>query len=100
MRTQLRICRGRGVAVVLASGAAISLTALTGGMVPALADPVTETTATTTAATAPSTAVIPRQTVSDIPSATVQAPPTTQAPLVTRESQVVTTTAAAPIPTP
>ena len=31
MRAPLRICRARGVAVVLASGAAISLTVLTGG---------------------------------------------------------------------
>src|SRR5258705_6555138 len=39
MRAPLRICRARGVAVVLALGAAISLTVLTGGLVPALAQP-------------------------------------------------------------
>ena len=40
MRAPLRICRARGVAVVLASGAAISLTVLTGVTVPALAQPI------------------------------------------------------------
>ncbi|MDT5132484.1 MAG: hypothetical protein QOE41_1795 [Mycobacterium sp.] len=126
MNAALRICGCRGAAVVLASGAAISLTALTGGMGPALADPVTQTSAPTTAAIAPSAAVAPRQTVSDIPAppsvapvvpqapATVEAPPqtqatkapppppepTTQAPIVTREPEIATTTAAAPITTP
>ena len=39
MRAPLRICRARGVAVVLALGAAISLTVLTGETVPAFAQP-------------------------------------------------------------
>lgn len=47
MSAPRRICSGRGAAIVLASGCAISLTALSGGMMPALADPMTETTVTT-----------------------------------------------------
>ena len=43
MRAPLRICRARGVAVVLALGAAISLTVLIGGLVPALAQPICTT---------------------------------------------------------
>jgi hypothetical protein len=39
MPVPLRICHRGRVAVVLASGAAISLTALSGGIVPALAEP-------------------------------------------------------------
>src|SRR6478672_9561791 len=39
MRAPLRICRARGVAAVLALGAAISLTVLTGETVPAFAQP-------------------------------------------------------------
>lgn len=42
-----RICSGRGAAVVLALASAISLATLSGGMVTALADPMTETTVTT-----------------------------------------------------
>lgn len=45
----VRFCRG--AAVALALGTAISLTALSGGMVPVLADPVTRTTAATTPVT-------------------------------------------------
>jgi hypothetical protein len=44
MRAAFRTCRGRGVAVVLASGTAIfaiGLSALTGGIAPVLADPLT-----------------------------------------------------------
>src|SRR5262249_24440297 len=62
--------RGRGAAVVLASGFAISLTTLSGGMVPALADP-------------------PRQ----------PAPPvTTTAPTATTTQPPVTTTDGLPVP--
>jgi hypothetical protein len=39
MSAGLWACRGRGLVVVLASGAVVSLTALTGGITPALADP-------------------------------------------------------------
>src|SRR6476619_145197 len=39
MRAPTSNCRARGVAVVLALGAAISLTMLTGGLVPAFAQP-------------------------------------------------------------
>jgi hypothetical protein len=39
MRGVLKACRGRGLIVVLATGTTISLTALTGGITPALADP-------------------------------------------------------------
>ena len=43
MRVPLRVCRARGVAVVLALGAAISLTVLSGEMVPAFAQPICPT---------------------------------------------------------
>ena len=125
MAAPLRICRGRGLAVVLASGAAISLSALsgglTGGMAPALAAPITETSAPTTAAPAPNTAVAPgtrfapsEPAVVPQAPATVEAPtqtqathapspppePVTQVPIVTREPEVVTTTATAPVTAP
>lgn len=56
MSAQFHICRGRGVAVVLASGAVIpviSLTAVTGGIGPALAAPVTTTVGPTTVTPVP-----------------------------------------------
>jgi hypothetical protein len=101
VRCLLRLCSG--VAVVLASGAAISLTALTGGMVPALADPpVTETTvATVPSATtdAPTTAI--PVTTADAPVTTADAPVTTtaDAPVTTTADAPVTTTADAPVTT-
>jgi hypothetical protein len=80
-------------ALTLAAAAAISLTALAGGA-PALAEPVTETTVTTTAEMAPAT------TDSQAPVVTQAPVLTTQAPVVTEEPQIVTTTEGAPIPTP
>src|ERR1700739_2628411 len=44
MSAPVRICRARGIAVVLASGAAISLAAVTGGIGPASAMPGATTT--------------------------------------------------------
>jgi hypothetical protein len=113
MRVPLGSCHCRGVAVVLASGAAISLTALTGGMIPALAAPTT-TTETTTVATAPGTAVVPQttyqvptQTEATVapaltPEPTMQEPQvvkTTEAPQITTAPAQVTTTTAAPVTT-
>jgi hypothetical protein len=66
MPVPLRICHRGRVAVVLASGAAISLTALSGGIVPALAEPVTDTLVPTTTEAVPTT--VPQAT------ATVEAP--------------------------
>jgi hypothetical protein len=61
MPVPLRICHRGRVAVVLASGAAISLTALSGGIVPTLAEPVTDTLVPTTTEAVPTT--VPQATV-------------------------------------
>src|SRR5271170_2670095 len=85
MTATLRICRGRHVAVVLASGLAISLTALSGGIGPALAAPVT----TTTYAPAPTHEQEPTR---EAPPSTREAPP----PVITTTAPPVITTTAAP----
>ena len=95
MTAPLRICRWRGAVVVLASGAAISLTAVTGGIVPALADPVTETTAPTIVETVPSTVVTQAPVTVETPTNTV---PTVASPTVTEPAPV--TTPSAPVSTP
>ena len=92
MSTPLCICRCRGVAVVLASGAAISLTALTGGMVPALADPAIETTIT-----APSRPVAPPP-VADIPAPPPVAPVVPEAPQTVEPPPQTQATEAPPPP--
>ncbi|MBV9513019.1 MAG: hypothetical protein JO280_03095 [Mycobacteriaceae bacterium] len=91
MTASLRFCCGRRVVVVLASGAAISLTAISGGIAPALAGPVTTTVTPTPAMPKPSIVITP-------PPA---APPivTHQAPVVTHEAPVIPTTAPAPVTT-
>lgn len=48
MRAPLEICSGRRIVAGLASGVVISLTALTGGLAPAVADPDTDPIAPTT----------------------------------------------------
>ena len=55
MLVPLGICRARGVAVVLASVAAISLTAVSAVVPSALAEPITDTLVPTTTAAAPTT---------------------------------------------
>src|ERR1700724_3430279 len=96
MTGTLRICRGRHLAVVLASGAAISLTALTGGIVvPAHAAPVT----TTTPEPAPTYAPAPRtvQEPTYVPPPTHEAPVQTYAPETTYAPAPVITTTAPPV---
>ncbi|MCW2733349.1 MAG: hypothetical protein JWR13_4165, partial [Mycobacterium sp.] len=98
MRAPLEICRKRTVCAVLASGVVISLTALTGGIAPAFAEPGTEPVVpTTTIAPEPTVAVtqapVEQSTAAQIPSSveappvvvptvqqTVEAPPQTRAP--------------------
>ncbi len=114
MRAPLRFWRARGVAVVLAAGAAISLTAITGvtgGMIPAVADPITTTYApvptyapeTTYAPTtaAPATTYAPETTYAPTtaPQVTTYAPTTVETPVVTTPAPVVTTTAAPAVTT-
>ena len=95
MLVPLGIWRARGVAILLASGTAISLIALSAGVSPALAEPLTETTVPTETEYVPTEEVI-----TEVPPAyevpppiqTTVAPqlplePTTQAPVVTQETQ-------------
>jgi hypothetical protein len=100
MRAPVRICRARGVAVALALGAAISLTVLTGGLVLALAEPVTTTTyAPTTAETPIVTTAAPVITTTAAPVITTTAAPvitTTAAPVITTTAAPVTTAASSP----
>lgn len=105
MLVPLSFWRVRGVAVVLVSGVAISLTALSGGVVPALAEPVT----TTTEEVVPTEEVVTEEVPTAIEVPTVPAPvapqlpvaPPVQAPAVTEEPQapVVTETTQAPVVT-
>jgi hypothetical protein len=123
--TPLEICSKRGVVAVLASGIVISLTALTGGIAPALAKPGDGTDATTTviapepedtapveeAPQAPAEAPVvpqvplPEATATATAEATVEAPPTTVAPPVTTVAPAepteaeVTTAEEAPVTT-
>ena len=80
----------RSAAAALVLGTAMSLTAVSGGIVPALADPATDTSGPTTVATAPRVTVIPEV------SPTVVLEPQTQ---VTTTVAPVTTTAATPVAT-
>src|ERR1700736_2161423 len=106
MTATLRICRGRHLAVVLASGAAISLTALTGGIVvPAHAVPVTTTTPVPAPRTVQEPTYVPPPTHEAPPSApeptyvppsTHEAPVQTYAPETTYAPAPVITTTAAP----
>jgi hypothetical protein len=87
MTGTLRICRGRHAMVVLASGVAIALTALTSGVVvPANALPVT----TTTPAPAPRTVEEPPPTHEAPPPTHEAPPPPPPAPEPTHEAPVQT----------
>jgi hypothetical protein len=61
MGAPLEICTRRSAVAVLASGVVISLTALTGGLAPALADPKKEPVVPTTTVPAPEPEVILRE---------------------------------------
>ena len=90
MSALLQICRTRTAVAVLGSGVVISLTALTGGIAPALAAPHTDpVTPTTTSVEAPALegAQAPEET--DVPEET-QAPKVTVAPEVTEAPEVPT----------
>jgi hypothetical protein len=113
MSAPLRTCRGRGLVVVLATGAAISLTALTGGITPSLADPATGPTTTPVsppkpgrqdpqpARTPDNVAAPPSQAppVTVIPSAppVVEAPPQTKPQVVTPPSPATVIPSAPPM---
>ncbi len=112
MGAPLEICRKRTVCAVLASGVVISLTALTGGIAPAFADPGSEPVVpTTTIAPEPTAAVteapVEKTTVADIPSPvappqivvptvqqTVEAPPPVVVPTVQQTVEAPTQTRA------
>ena len=78
---------GRGAAVVLALGLAVSLTALGRGVVPAVADPVNDTTTTTITRTPVTT------TNSVVTTTTASSTPTTTSTDLTSSSTASTTTA-------
>jgi hypothetical protein len=110
MLVPLGIWRARGVAVALASGTAILLTAISAGMNPALAEPLTETTVPTVVEVVPTEEVVTDEvpTILEVPTqvpptVAPQLPlePTTQAPIVTQETQasVVTQETQAPVVT-
>ncbi|MGZ5363532.1 MAG: hypothetical protein ACXWD5_05045, partial [Mycobacterium sp.] len=98
MGAPLEFCSKRGVVAVLASGIVISLTALTGGIAPALAQPGDGSETTTVVAPAPE--VSAPEPVEAAPQAPAEAPapaevetaPDTQAPV-----QAPTTTVAPPV---
>jgi hypothetical protein len=116
MRAPLEICRKRTVCAVLASGVVISLTALTGGIAPAFAEPGTEPVVpTTTIAPEPTVAVtqapVEQSTAAQIPSPveappvvvptvqqTVEAPPQTRAPEPVAPAPEPVVTSARPAP--
>ncbi len=86
MGAPLEFCSKRGVVAVLASGIVISLTALTGGIAPALAQPGDDSATTTVVAPAPEASTpepveAAPQAPAEAPAPTVtQAPQTQQAP--------------------
>ena len=89
MGTSLEVCSKRGIVAVLASGVVISLTALTGGIAPAFAQPGDDSVTTTVVVpepevTAPEPEVVAPQTPAEVPTAVApqipQAPATQQAP--------------------
>ena len=115
MGAPLEFCSKRSVVAVLASGVAISLTALTGGIAPAIADPKTEPVVPTITVPAPEPEVIipeeTKQAEAEAPKpeappsapvtlpapAAVEAPPQTQAPEPPPQTVATTT---APVITP
>ncbi len=116
MGAPLEMCSKRGIVAVLASGAVISLTALTGGIAPALAQPNDDSGATTTVVVpepeveTPAPEEVVPQTTAEVPvpepeatasaevEATVEAPSTTVAPAEPSEADV-TTAEQAPVTT-
>ena len=90
MERPLELCSKRGVVAVLASGVVISLTALTGGIAPAFAQPGDDSGVTTTVVapepevTAPEPEVVAPQAPVEVPTAVApqipQSPPVEQAP--------------------
>lgn len=119
MGAPLEICRKRTVCAVLASGVVISLTALTGGVAPAFAEPGTEpvvptTTITPVPAVEATEAPVEKTTAADIPSPvatpipvvgptvppTVEPPPQTRAPAPIAPTTAATTAAPSSTPPP
>lgn len=102
MRAPLEICRKRSAVAILASGVVISLTAMTGGIAPAFADPRTDpVTPTTTVVPVPEPETAPEtQTPQKAPEKTTEKAPESQAPPSTAAQPtapaVAATTAQAP----
>ena len=105
MGAPLEFCSKRGVVAVLASGVVISLTALTGGIAPALAQPGDDSGATTTVVAPEPEVAAPEEVASEAPAEVPQVPvPQTQAPAPAEVEtqatvQAPTTTVAPPVTT-
>lgn len=92
MGAPLEFCSKRGVVAVLATGVVISLTALTGGLAPAIAQPGDDSGVTTTVV-APEPEVVAPEPVEVVPQVPAEAPAVTQAPPVTQAPAPVETQA-------
>ncbi len=109
MGAPLEFCSKRGVVAVLATGVVICLTALTGGMAPAIAAPGDDSGPTTTVVapapevSAPEPVEVAPQAPAEAPApAVTQAPPVTQAPAPVETQAPVeapSTTVAPPVTT-
>ena len=112
MGAPLEFCSKRGVVAVLASGIVISLTALTGGIAPAIAQPGDDSGTTTVVAPAPEVsapepvevapqapAEVPAPAVTQAPQTQAPAPVETQAPVTQAPVEAPSTTVAPPVTT-
>jgi hypothetical protein len=93
----LEFCSKRGVVAVLASGVVISLTALTGGIAPAFAQPGDDSGATTTVVAPEPEATAPEPEATQAPAEVPQAPVETQAPQIPTQVQLPETQATAEV---
>ncbi|MCV7302595.1 hypothetical protein H7J93_23500 [Mycobacterium barrassiae] len=105
MGAPLEFCSKKGVVAVLASGVVISLTALTGGIAPALAQPGDDSGATTTVVAPEPEVAAPEEAAPQAPQTQAPAPqtqapaPQTQAPAPAQVETEVETQATVQAPT-
>ena len=95
MGAPLEFCSKRGVVAVLASGVVISLTALTGGVAPAFAQPGDDSGVTTTVVAPEPAAPAPEEVAPQAPVEVPQAPVEAQAPQIPTQVQLPETQATA-----
>ena len=88
MRAQLEFCSKRSVVAVLASGVIISMTALTGGMAPAFADPTTQPVVPTTTVGTPEPELVISEQTKTSEAETPETPPSVPVTLPTLEETV------------